>query len=276
MADQTSSREAQAKLHERLHSLRSICVALSGGLDSRFLCREALQLGIGVQALHVTGPHIPARETAWTEHWAALNKLPLTLVAADPLDDPLVAENSRERCYHCKKALFAVLQKATGDTTLCDGTNASDADGYRPGLRALREAGIVSPLAEAGLAKTDIRALARESGMDRPEQAAQPCLFTRFNYGIRPTCKDFAALDTAEAAVEQVLRTHSLFVAEGVAEVIPFRLRIIQPGETALHLRLAALPDAAKKDLHVALAAHGFEKAHIVPLTRLSGYFDGV
>ena len=89
-----------------------------------------------------------------------------------------MASGDRRRCYACKRNLFSLL-KARTDLPLCDGTNASDAGQYRPGIRAVEELGILSPLASAGLTKADIHRCAALTGMEDPEQKARPCLLTR-------------------------------------------------------------------------------------------------
>ena len=128
-----------------------IAVAYSGGLDSRFLIHMARRAGLDVRALHIRGPHIPAREHRYAVQWAADCGVPLTVIERDPLGMPELQNNPKDRCYHCKKAVFTALREAAGELPLCDGTNASDLGEYRPGLRALRELDIRSPLAEAGI-----------------------------------------------------------------------------------------------------------------------------
>ena len=130
-------------------------LAYSGGLDSRFLAHAAQRFGFEPVLLHIVGPHIPPEETDYARHWAASRALAYEELPADPLDLALVASGDRRRCYACKRNLFSLL-KARTDLPLCDGTNASDAGQYRPGIRAVEELGILSPLASAGLTKADI------------------------------------------------------------------------------------------------------------------------
>jgi uncharacterized protein len=269
------------RLEEYLRGAGAIAVAFSGGLDSRFLSYTALRIGVPVQAFHVAGPHIPTRESAWAREWAGQNGLPLRVLSVDPLEQDIIAQNTPERCYHCKQAVFTVLKQYTGDMLLCDGTNTSDSEGYRPGMKALGELGITSPLALAGLSKAEIRDLAGQTGMDRPDQAAHPCLFTRFNYGIRPTHESLAALDKAEDAVEDVLRSQRILAGNAEpgqphAQTAPFRLRFVQPDKAVLHLAYAGLPDKLREDLFAALAANGFDGTPIALVDKISGYFDSL
>lgn len=108
-------------------------LAYSGGLDSRFLAHAAQRFGFEPVLLHIVGPHIPPEETDYARHWAASRELAYEELPADPLDLALVASGDRRRCYACKRNLFSLL-KARTDLPLCDGTNASDAGQYRPGI----------------------------------------------------------------------------------------------------------------------------------------------
>ena len=193
-------------LARRLRAMPPLVVAFSGGIDSRFLSHAALLSGCDVLAVHVRGPHIPAGESAHALAWAEGRGLPLLVVDFDPLSLPEVATNSRQRCYACKIGLLAAIGKALARAgqqgrVLCDGSNADDLVAYRPGLRALQEAGVVSPLAESGMDKAAIRAAARATGLDDPDQRARPCLLTRLAYGLAPDADVLARLAAAEEAL---------------------------------------------------------------------------
>ena len=258
-----------ATAHSENHPDGAVAVAFSGGLDSRFLIHMARRNRIAVQALHVRGPHIPSRENAYALDWAASTGVPLTLVECDPLTMPELADNPKDRCYHCKKALFTALREAAKGLSLCDGTNVSDRGEYRPGLQAVAELGILSPLADAGFSKEDIRAVAAATGMDDPDQAAQPCLLTRFGYGETITRVRLLAVDAAEEAARAVFAGHGLPNA-------PFRVRFESAHEPALHTSLASVSPALAKDLANALADAGLSGAPIRKMKTLSGYFDTV
>ena len=189
-----------------LRDLPPLVVALSGGIDSRFLCHAAQLCGCDVLAVHARGPHIPAGESAGALSWAQRRGLPLLAVDFNPLPLPEVANNSQERCYACKTGLLAAIGAALAQAgqqgrTLCDGSNADDLNAFRPGLRALKEAGVVSPLARAGMSKAAIRAAARATGLDDPEQRARPCLLTRLAYGLEPQREALVRLAAAEDAL---------------------------------------------------------------------------
>ena len=247
----------------------AVAVAFSGGLDSRFLIHMARQNNIAVQALHVQGPHIPSRENAYALEWAASLNVPLTVMECDPLTMPELVRNPEDRCYHCKKELFTALRKAAKGLPLCDGTNVSDMREYRPGLKAVAELGILSPLAEAGFTKGDIHSVAAMTGMGDPDQAAQPCLLTRFGYGETLTHAKLLAVDAAEEAARTVFANHGLLNA-------PFRIRFESVHTPALHTSLASIPSALAKDLADALAHAGLPNVPIRHMKTLSGYFDTV
>lgn len=275
-------------LGDILGGLRVMAVALSGGVDSRFLIHMALRAGCDVLALHATGPHVPQRETAWARDWAHGADVPLLLVAFDPLPIPAVASGAPDRCYHCKRALMRALQLALPEDTrrpLCDGTNADDLAAHRPGLRALHECGVRSPLAEAGLRKADIRTLGAATGLDAPQQVARPCLLTRLPYRVCPSAPLLHRIADAEAALEDM----------GLRD---FRLRFRPDAPVLLQLGpLEAVPDLdtsapssgdayrhattglGRKGIGTAvlrslLTDMGFPDADIARTDTVSGYFD--
>lgn len=195
------------RLRER--GLTAVAVAYSGGVDSRFLCHALLRAGLDVLAVHARGPHVPEAESRQARLRAQAAGLPLLELAFRPLEVPGVRENGPRRCYFCKAALMRRLREAlarreaAGDVArlLCDGSNADDLAACRPGLQALKEADIFSPLAEAGFNKRALRAEGAATGLEDPQQAARPCLLTRFAYGVRPTETALRQLAGAEAAL---------------------------------------------------------------------------
>lgn len=246
-----------------------LAVAFSGGLDSRFLCHAARLCGADVLALHAAGPHIPREESRAAIQWARDNGLPLALLDFNPLLLPEAAANSRERCYACKRGLIASMRAALaarGETArlLCDGSNADDLSAFRPGLRALAEAGVRSPLAEAGLSKAEIRALAAITGLDNPGQRARPCLLTRLEYGLAPDPAVLARLAAAEAALAR-LPSRDTEPALG-----DFRLRLTP----APVLQVTRLPAAARPLLDAVLARYGFSPYTLHESGAVSGFFD--
>ena len=180
-----------------------LAIAFSGGLDSRFLCFSALRAGASVLALHARGPHIPEYETREAVDFAENLHLPLIVFDTDPLTLPDAAHNTKRRCYACKKNLLSrirtlLAERGETERTLCDGTNHSDLAVFRPGLLALQEEGVLSPLALSGYDKPLIREKAVEEGMALPSFPPRPCLLTRYAYGLCPERAVLAALGRAE------------------------------------------------------------------------------
>lgn len=134
---------------------------------------------------HVTGSHVGGNEEEGYR-WARENGFEIRTLELDPLNVPEVHDGTKYRCYGCKKTVFTALLKEAGDLPLCDGTNHTDGEAgvWRPGMIALKELGIHSPLAAANLGKPEIHRLAAETGMERPDQLPEPCLLTRFPYGM--------------------------------------------------------------------------------------------
>ena len=250
-----------------------VTIAYSGGLDSRFLAFTAARLGYRVKLLHVTGPHMAPSESEGAVKDARAMGLEAKLINANPLGITELAAAGRNRCYVCKTHIFTELLKHAAGGKLCDGTNASDLTVYRPGKKALEELGIHSPLAEAGVSKPDIRRISRAMGMPRPDQAARPCLLTRFPYGTMPEAETLALIAQAEDWIE----------AQPEAAGLKFRLRFPDAAHrenAVLHVEASSLTGRTEKDLK-ALADKA--KAHFAPrldslttavLEKLSGFYD--
>lgn len=253
-------------LLERLRGLGELTVALSGGVDSRFLAHAALRAGTVPELVHVRGPHVAPAETAYALRWARRQGLAARVLDLDPLALPEVAAGDRERCYACKSFLFRRIE-ACARGALCDGSNASDAAQYRPGLRALRELGVLSPLAEAGLAKDDIRGLGRRTGLEWPDQQSRACLLTRLPYGMPPEPGLLARLAEGERVVEDLLHQ------AGFADA-PFRLRVSDTDRYELHVAVASLPVHVTEQLIGTLHDLGFPSSTVRCMSTVSGYFD--
>ena len=264
--------ETLARLEGVLRGLADrnrFALAYSGGLDSRFLAHAARRLGFEPVPLHVVGPHVPPEETAYARGWAEENRLPYEEVPVDPLELPLVAAGDRKRCYACKRELFSRL-KARTDLPLCDGTNTSDAGQYRPGMRAVRELGVLSPLSLAGLDKAAIHRVAAGTGMAFPDQKPRPCLLTRLPYGMKPERETLGAIAAGEGAVRR-------FFASGGLPEPDFRLRLVAPDRAELHVlstAFAALSSAAREELARVAAVPGLPPLCVVGVETLSGFFD--
>lgn len=253
----------------RLKRLGPFVVAFSGGVDSRFLAHAALHAGADPLLVHVRGPHVAPTETAYALHWARGLGLEVRILDLDPLSLPEVAVGGRERCYACKSFLFReigeIARRSPG--ALCDGSNASDATTFRPGLRALRELGVLSPLAEAGLTKDDIRRMGRRTGLEWPGQQSRACLLTRLPYGMPPDVALLARLAEGERVVEEMLHKSGL-------RDVPFRLRVSATDRPELHVAAATLSRELTQLLACVLRDVGFPISTVHCMSEVSGYFD--
>ena len=261
-----SSMQRWDDLLSRLEGLGGLTVAFSGGVDSRFLVHAALHVGVPVRLVHVSGPHVAPADTSFALAWAQGRGVAVRVLELDPLGLSAVAAGDKDRCYACKRFLFEQIRDVA-EGVLCDGSNASDSGQFRPGMRALHELGIVSPLAGAGLSKDMIRALGQATGLERPEQQSRACLLTRLPYGMSPQRELLVKLAEGERVVEGVLQL------AGHGET-PFRLRVDQHGRCELHVALASISPRLTDLLGNALHEVGFSPVPILCMSNISGYFD--
>lgn len=199
-----AGRDARDARHRRLLAdlagLKSAVLAFSGGLDSSFLLHAASRaMGEGLVAVTLDTPFAPRAEIAEAASLArSLGARHVVLPVPFP---EALRDNPPERCYLCKKALFARLLELAnnqGIAHVLDGANLDDLDDYRPGMRALAELGILSPLLAAGIGKADIRALSRQAGLPTWNKPSGACLLTRLPHGRRVTAEELERIDTAE------------------------------------------------------------------------------
>ncbi len=194
--------EKKRRLEEYLRSLGSVAVAFSAGVDSTFLLKIAHDvLGDAVLAVTVRSAFCPERETEEARAFCRREGIRHIVRAVPVLEIPGVAQNPPDRCYLCKRALFTGLletARAEGAAYLAEGSNMDDLGDYRPGLRAVAELGVVSPLREAELTKAEIRRLSRELGLPTWDKPAYACLATRFAAGETITAEMLSMVERAE------------------------------------------------------------------------------
>lgn len=180
-------------------------LGFSGGVDSSFLLWAAVHCGAKVGAYYVRTAFQPEFEYKDAMRLAASLGISPTVLELDILSCEEVVRNPADRCYHCKKRIFgAVSKKALEDgyTVLLDGTNASDDAEDRPGMRALQELSVLSPLRMCGLTKQDIRRLSKEAGLFTWDKPAYACLATRASAGERLMVENLVRTEQAEAALQ--------------------------------------------------------------------------
>lgn len=182
-----------------------VAVAFSGGVDSSLLlkmaCEAAEKTGKKVYAAVVHTMLHPAGELEAAKEAAAKMGAEPCALYIDELKEAGIENNPEDRCYRCKKHLFQKIRELAsekGTSVILEGTNEDDLHVYRPGIRAVRELKIYSPLADAGFSKEEVRALAGEYGLEASSKPSMPCLATRFPYGARLTYDKLHQADQGE------------------------------------------------------------------------------
>ena len=197
-----SAREKLEALKTCLKELGSIAVAYSSGVDSTFLLRVARDvLGDRVLAITACSGTFPRREQREAMDYCAREGIRHVLCPVDELSIEGFAENPKNRCYLCKRSLFGEMRRLArehGFRHLAEGSNMDDNGDYRPGLQAIAELGILSPLREAELYKSEIRQLSRELGLPTWDKPSYACLASRFVYGETITREKLRMVDRGE------------------------------------------------------------------------------
>lgn len=248
-------------LQEFFQSNPAGALAFSGGTDSSLLVWAAGKYGKNWRAYYLHSVFQPAFELGDARKIASECGLPLTIIEGDILSCREAAENSADRCYFCKRAIFSMIRRQAeqdGYSLLIDGTNASDDAGDRPGMRALRELGVRSPLRECGLSKWDVRDLSRQAGLFTWNKPAYACLATRIPTGVPITPEALKKVEQGEnmlaslgftnfrirlhgdVAVLQLPQEHFAYALERREEI----LKRLQPLFRIVSLDLLARPAA--------------------------------
>jgi pyridinium-3,5-biscarboxylic acid mononucleotide sulfurtransferase len=234
-ADRVSMATVEEKhilLQRLLSSYPKMSIAFSGGVDSTFLLYAALQAKGTAQvvAFYLRSPLQAARSERNCQEVIEKN-FPATLLyrtlEMTALDWPEVATNDGRRCYYCKKRMFTAIREAMqteGCLLMADGTNGDDILSPRPGLQAIEELSVTSPLADAQLTKTEIRLLAKNCGLTNHDLPSNSCLATRVATGLPLTRQRLAMIETAEEYLDSLgflgcrVRFHATFIEIEVQE----------------------------------------------------------
>ena len=207
-AERQAAEEKYRNLTAELSALPGLAIAFSGGVDSTFLAMAAKEaLGERCAALLAVSAVLPQRERKDAQHLADRIGIRLIEVESGQEDLQEFVENSPRRCYYCKKNLMGKLLRQAGQegfTLLAEASNLDDEGEYRPGMQAVRELGILSPLRKAGLTKAEIRFLSKERGLETWNKPSFACLASRIPYGQRITGEKLKMVEKAEEVLWQM------------------------------------------------------------------------
>ena len=195
-------------LKEKLKKMGSIVIAFSSGVDSTFLVKVAYGvLGKKVIAVTATSSTYPKTEFEEAKRLAKLIGVRHIIINSEETEIDNFKQNPPNRCYYCKKELFSKLKeiaKKENINCVLDGTNYDDLNDYRPGMQAIKELNIISPLKEVKLTKRDIRDLSKEMNLDTWDKPAFACLASRFPYGTEITKERLDKINKAESVIRNL------------------------------------------------------------------------
>ena len=220
-----------------LKSFPKAAVAFSGGVDSAYLLYAAQKAGCELHAYFVKSPFQPQFELEDAVKLADSLSIPFTIEYLDVLDVKEVAQNPQNRCYYCKRAIFTRIKELAaqdGYPVVFDGTNASDSADDRPGMKALQELGVVSPLRECGITKAQIRSLSKQAELFTWDKPAYACLATRIPSGM----------EISSELLQKVERCEKALFALGFSD---FRIRITVSQGAKLQLPEEQLLEAVRQ-----------------------------
>ena len=194
--------EKLSRLKEYIGELGSLAVGFSGGVDSSFLMVVAHEV-LGDKAIAVTGvdASVPERELTEAKEFCEKYGIRQVTCSWNPMQEESYRKNSPDRCYYCKKGVFSEIKRVAdeyGIEYVAEGSNMDDLGDYRPGLRAVEELSVKSPLREVGLYKEDIRNISKALGLPTWSKPAYACLASRFVYGEEITEEKLHMIDQAE------------------------------------------------------------------------------
>ena len=228
------------ELKEFFEENEKVVIAFSGGVDSSYLLYAAKSFGADIKAYYVKSVFQPEFEYKDAVRLASDIGVDVEVLDIDVLSSEIIRSNPEDRCYHCKNQIFGTIIEAArkdGYTVICDGTNASDDASDRPGMRALKEMNVRSPLRECGLTKDQIRELSREAGLFTWDKPSYSCLATRIRTGEEITPEKLRKTEACEKFMSIVgFRDFRIRTYEGKArlEIHKDQMGLFRDNEEAL------------------------------------------
>jgi len=196
------------KLRDIVKNLDSAIIAFSGGVDSSFLAKVCYDvLGGKCVAVTAVSETYPREDLESAKRIAKLVGIRHLIIRTNEMKNKKFSSNPKDRCYYCKTELFSELRKLAKRMkikNIADGTNADDLKDFRPGLRAKEELGVTSPLALAGLNKTEIRKFLKDSGLPTHDKPSSPCLASRIPFDSEITLQKIKSIEDAESAIRKL------------------------------------------------------------------------
>lgn len=261
--------DLERKLQKELSRYQYPAVAFSAGIDSTLVLASAVKIhGNQCIAIMVKNEAVPQREVEEARRIADFLKCSLIVKEIDVLSLDKVARNNKKRCYYCKKMMLREIKsiaKTQGCSVVLDGSNSDDHNCYRPGAKACREEGIISPLQNCGINKTNVRNLARYWELPNWEKPSSPCLLTRFPYDMEiPITKELLiAVEQGEDCLRKICRSN-------------FRLRWAGQGSVRIEVTEGEMEAILKhrQELCKTLGDLGFHKITMDLYPFQSGRFD--
>ena len=239
-------------MHEKYNRLKamladygSVAVAFSGGVDSTFLLQVAYEV-LGDQTVAVTAApvFVPVRELEGAQAFCRERNIRQHVISAQELNLDGVRHNPPDRCYHCKKEIFGkiiAVAAQEGIAIVAEGSNMDDIGDYRPGMRAIQELGVHSPLLEAELTKQDIRELSKELGLSTWDKPSFACLASRFVYGEAITDKKLRMVDYAEQLLLELgFRQFRVRIHGNLARIELLQTELYRAAEEETRVRIVA------------------------------------
>jgi uncharacterized protein len=256
--------DKEQRLIQWLRDHGRVAIGYSGGVDSAYLAAVAVDALGASNVLAIIGRSASYPASQWEAARTVAARIGLIVeeVDTDELNDPRYAANPSNRCYFCKTELWtrlAPIARDRGFSAVCDGTNADDLRDYRPGAQAAREHGILSPLAELGLTKQEIREYSHARGLPTWQQPSSPCLSSRIPYGTPVTVARLAQVEAAERALRAAGVRGDLRVRH-FGDLARVELNAEELGRCAIPGHRARLEDAVRGAgyMHVEIDPRGF------------------